>query len=425
MTGRRGGTRAGRFGPLPIAQAAAVVAVLVVGALGFGLLGGPVPGLGLVGRSAARGDVPDRTPDAIRPYQPAGVVVPTVKGTILFVKAGRVWSVSGADRLTQIGTSAHAQSPVWSPDGRTIYFLDIHSQRASIPCSMIPASGCTSATVPYTLQYPVLSRMPSSGGTPRPIASGLYSWAGGAYSYFWGLWQPALSPNGRTFALVSDAPNPLAADDAIETMPVSGGSPSRLNLPEDPGLGQNDPAWSPDGTTIAYTYNHMEGSVGRPRIGLYDVRTGAVRYLTGFGYAQPSYSPDGRYVAAVRTSTKGRDVVILDARTGAELLRVTSDGHGFAPVWSPAGDQIAFLHVNGLSIDLWVATLGGSGRAFSVTGTEPLTSQSALDGASRPAWFIPVTELARPTPPSPSSAATPSAAAAGGTAAPDGASGPP
>jgi hypothetical protein len=27
----------------------------------------------------------------------------------------------------------------------------------------------------------------------------------------------------------------------------------------------------------------------------------------------------------------------------------TNDGHSFAPIWSPAGDQIAFLHVNGLT----------------------------------------------------------------------------
>ena len=194
-------------------------------------------------------------------------------------------------------------------------------------------------------------------------------------------------------------------------MPAAGGQLTRLQLPEDYGLGQNDPTWSPDGRTIAFTYNHREGALGRPRIGLYDVKSGTVRYLTGYGYAQPSYSPDGRWVAAVRTSAKGRDIVILDARTGTELLRVTDDGHSFAPVWSPAGDQIAFLHVAGLSIDLWVATLAGSGRSFSVTDTEPLTSQSALDGTSRPAWFIPSSEL---VPASPSASAPPTSPGSSG-----------
>lgn len=166
--------------------------MVVVGALGFGLLGGPVPALDLVGHHAARGDVPNRTPDPIAPFQPAAVQVPRLKGTILFVKAGRIWSVSGADALTQLGSSQDAQSPLWSADGRTIYFLDIHSQQANVPCAMIAASGCTGATAAYTLDYPVLSRMPVAGGSAVSIASGLYSWAGGAYSYFWGLWQPAL-----------------------------------------------------------------------------------------------------------------------------------------------------------------------------------------------------------------------------------------
>ncbi len=387
------------------ARLAGAAVTVVIGALGLGLLGGPVPDLGLTSRHAAVGDVPNRTPDPVTPFQPAAISVPQVAGSILFVKAGRIWSVSGADVLTPLGASATEQSPIWSPDGKTIYFLDIHSKKADVPCSMVAASGCSGANAAYTLEYPVLSRMPAGGGAARGIASGLYSWASGAYSYFWGLWQPALSPDGRTFALISDAPNPFALDYGVQLMPAAAGALKRLPLPEDYGLGQNDPAWSPDGHTLAFTYNHRDGALGAPRIGLYDTKTGAVRFLTDFGYAQPAYSPGGTWVAAVRTSAKGRDIAILDAHTGAETLRITNDGHSFAPAWSPAGDQVAFLHVNGLSIDLWVATLSGSGRTVSVTRVDPLTSQSALDGASRPAWFIPSSELPPPSPP-PSAPAT-------------------
>jgi len=402
MSAVRGSAPArGRRGGMLAAQLTGAAITVAMGVLGFGLLGGPVPNFGLTGHHVAAGDVPNRTPDPIVPFQPAAVQVPQVAGTILFVKSGRIWSVSGADELTPLGAGQTEQSPIWSADGRTIYFLDIHSKKADVPCSMVAASGCSQADAAYTLEYPVLSRMPATGGAARAVASGLYSWGSGAYSYFWGLWQPALSPDGRTFALISDAPNPFALDYAVALMPVAGGALKRLPLPEDYGLGQNDPAWSPDGRTLAFTYNHREGTLGRPRIGLYDVKTGAVRFLTDYGYAQPAYSPDGSWVAAVRTSTKGRDIVILDAHTGAEILRVTDDGHSYAPVWSPAGDQIAFLHVSGLSIDLWVATLSGSGRSVSVTRTDPLTSQSALDGASRPAWYIPPSQLP-PASPSPS-----------------------
>ncbi len=44
--------------------------------------------------------------------------------------------------------------------------------------------------------------------------------------------------------------------------------------------------------------------------------------------------------------------MILDAANGRELLRLTDDGASWAPVWSPAGDAIAFLHIEGQIVDL-------------------------------------------------------------------------
>ena len=80
------------------------------------------------------------------------------------------------------------------------------------------------------------------------------------------------------------------------------------------------------------------------------------RRSPGRATSSPSYSPDGRYIAATRTSSFGNDVVILDASNGRELLRVTNDGASWAPVWSPAGDAIAFLHIDGQIVDLKLAT---------------------------------------------------------------------
>ena len=75
----------------------------------------------------------------------------------------------------------------------------------------------------------------------------------------------------------------------------------------------------------------------------------------------PSWSPDGKYIAATKTSAYGTDVVILNAATGAELARLTDDGNSWAPAWSPRGDQIAYLHVAGQVIDLRMAQLEGTG----------------------------------------------------------------
>ena len=81
--------------------------------------------------------------------------------------------------------------------------------------------------------------------------------------------------------------------------------------------------------------------------------------MTGPGYLEPAFSPDGRYIAATKTSSFGNDLVILDATNGRELLRVTNDGASWAPVWSPVGDSIAFLHIQGQIVDLKLARLDG------------------------------------------------------------------
>jgi len=404
-------TRAARPGPgprrglrvtlpagLPVGPAIAAVLLLAIAIASVGLLNGDLPVSAAPADHAKAGDIPNRTPDPIKPFRPAVSTVPHVRGSIVFAKAGNLWTVSGDDVLAQLTTDGTDGSPSWSSDGKTLVFVRTLSTHGAVPCAMISASGCIGAVAGYALTYPKIESMPAADGTPTTIASGLYSWSGGKYSYYYGLYQPALSPDGKTVAVISDAPDPLHNDYLVQLLSVGTGKLKRLALPDDYGLGLNDPAWSPDGRQIAYAWNHHSGSLGAPRIAILDVRSGKVRQLAQKGYAQPSWSPDGKYLAAVATDAKGRNVVILDAATGAELLRLTGDGGSFSPVWSPAGDQIAFLRADGLTIDLWVDTLSGSGRAPSVTDEQPLTSQSQLDGASRPSWFIPPDQMPSPTP---------------------------
>ncbi len=130
-----------------------------------------------------------------------------------------------------------------------------------------------------------------------------------------------------------------------------------LGLPESPPFGHQDPAWRPDGTQLLYVRNGRDGSRGAPAIWRYDPATKKTSRFSQPGYSQPAFSPDGRYLAATKISTLGTDVVILDARTANELLRVTIDGRSWGAAWSPDGTQIAFLHLAGSTTDLQVATI--------------------------------------------------------------------
>ena len=128
----------------------------------------------------------------------------------------------------------------------------------------------------------------------------------------------------------------------------------------------------------------------------------------------PAWSRDGRYVVATKTSTFGTDVVILDAKNGAELLRVTKDESSFNPVWSPAGDAVAFFRVQNGVVDLYLVPLQGTPGAW--TGGDPLalTVDAGLAASSRPAWFIPADQL--PPLPTPTPVPVPTAGPSGAPA---------
>jgi Tol biopolymer transport system component len=157
-------------------------------------------------------------------------------------------------------------------------------------------------------------------------------------------------------------------------------------------LGDNDPAWSPDGQQIVYTHNRLQGDDGVPALSLLNVRSGRSKTLKT-GYAHASWSPDGTWLAAELTTGRGRDIVILDAKRGDELARLTTDGDSFAPVVSPDGDQVAYLRRDGLAIDLRLATLSvDEARRITLVDDRAITDDGAIDASSSPSWFIPEEE---------------------------------
>jgi dipeptidyl aminopeptidase/acylaminoacyl peptidase len=346
-----------------------------------------------VGAGAGGGGGPARTPTPSNVVQ----VDPRAKvpGSIVYAKAGNLWIQSGASvrQLTTAGTDA---MPTWSPDGRFIYFIRTQTGRGLFP------QGCTGTPAWYTLTVPVLMRIPADGsGTAETIFSGLIH--RGTYTWFAWVRQPAVSPDGRRIALVSDQPDPCRSDVVLQLLDLATGKVAPLPVSEVPPLGHQDPAWRPDGRVLAYVRNDRQGARGTPAIWRYTLASRTSAPLSGPGYTQPAWSPDGRYLAATATDPFGTDVVILDPATGAQILRVTTDHASWAPAWSPAGDALVFLHLAGGIVDLRLVPLEGSPPAWAVGEPLDLTVASDLDPSSRPGWFIPPEEL----PPSSAPSATP------------------
>ncbi len=255
----------------------------------------------------------------------------------------------------------------------------------------------------YDLATPELLRVPTDGeGEVEGIVNGRVK-DGRSLWFFW-MRQPVLSPDGHTIAVVSDGTDPGASDIVMQFYDTETGKFTKLKLAESGDLGHQDPAWMRDGSYLLLVKNGRDGSRGAPQIIRYNPENKRSFTVTGPGYISPAPSPDLKYIAATRTDNFGTDVVILDGATGAEILRVTDDGGSFSPVWSPAGDAIAYLHLDGSIVDLKMATLDGAAGSWTIGETTSLTEVSGLDAASRPGWFIPPGEM-------PAQSASPSSAA--------------
>jgi dipeptidyl aminopeptidase/acylaminoacyl peptidase len=377
----------------------AVIALVLIALFTVSLMNGQIPFI----RTGSPGGVGDGgNGDGATPSPAPSNVVITVPaavfpGSITYAKAGNIWVQSGTD-AHQVTNDGNDSMPTFSADGQWIYFIRVENSGARFP-----SSGSY-----YDLSTPVLIQIHPDGTGAKRLITGRFTQ--GAYKWFYWLRQPVPSPDGKTIAVISDGPNPLQSDIVLHMFNIASKKLTSLNLPESLHLGHQDPAWRPDGKFLLYVKNGREATRGAPQIYRYELATKKTKALTGPGYVAPAYSPDGAWIAATRTDAFGTDIAILDS-AGKEVLRVTDDSHSFSPVWSPTGNAVAFLHLQGTIVDLRMATLDNSTGQWAVTATVDLTKVSALDGASRPSWYIPPSELPSPSA-APSAGGSPAASTA-------------
>jgi Tol biopolymer transport system component len=396
-----GGRRSPAIDPAPALSLAGLVIIAIVS---FGLLGGNLPTL--PGSNGNNGG-PARTPT------PSNVVivppVPDVPGAFLYVKDGNIWTQSGGDarQLTDSGRGPDDAMPVWSPDGASIYFVRTEPERGT----WLSAGELRE----YNLQIPRLLRLAADGsGEPDVLLTGRVRSGSNLWSYF--IREPSISPDGTRAAIITDGPDPTIQDPVVKFVEL--GTPTLIDpgLPEVQFLGHASPAWSPDGRFVLYVRNARDGTRGTPTIRRYNLANEQDRAVTLAGYRTPAWSRDGRYVAATKTSSFGTDIVVLDQRNGAELLRLTNDEQSFNPVWSPMMDAIAFFKVQHGVVDLWVVPLEGTAPNWTPGEAFAMTTSAGLDAASRPAWFIPADRL--PPLPTPTPEPPPASAGPGATVSP-------
>jgi Tol biopolymer transport system component len=124
-----------------------------------------------------------------------------------------------------------------------------------------------------------------------------------------------------------------------------------------PTYGQ-DPAWSSDGSKIAFTLNTQFSR----DIWTIDVDGTNVTNVTNSAASDehsPDWSPDGSKIVYQRSTAAGSDIAVMNA-DGTDQTPLPKSGPGLHPVWSPDGTRIAFDSERDGDFDIYSIKADGS-----------------------------------------------------------------
>lgn len=185
-------------------------------------------------------------------------------------------------------------------------------------------------------------------------------------------YSPTWAPDGTHIAFIRVAPT----ERTLITIPTLGGVERKVFASAD----VRDPDWSPDGKNLAVADRETADEL--PCIYLISPEDGARKRLTQApaqfnGDRNPKFSPNGEWVAFIRSTNFAVEDVYVTPVSGGEPKRLTNDGRELSGLdWTADSKEIVFSSRRGGNYGLWrVAFDGGA--------PEPLPG--AGDNARQPA----------------------------------------
>ncbi len=285
-------------------------------------------------------------------------------------------------RLSDSTGSGKDLWPMWSADGRTVYYMSDRSGAENIwrrPAAGGPATQVTrftrgrvlwpqisldGAAITFEREFGVWT-VDVASGTARPVAITLRGIAAGPAVEHLTLTNAgglSLSPDARKIAFTMRG-------EVFAASARDGGTAARVTTT--PGI-ESHVAWASDSRRIAYSSDRD----GPWHIYLYDFVTGNERRLTNSASndVSPVWSRDGKFLAFARNA---RELRLLDVATGAE--RVLATGRFDYPplisnspfTFSPDNKWVAYLTDDdrGFTNAFLVPVAGGAARQVSFGST--------------------------------------------------------